>query len=413
MNTFDKNYGCFDCDNCNKCSKCGPAAYDCDFSIAAVPFDPTTWAVTWCGKLHRVKIPPMAETDTTLSTNYSNATLNYTAEKHTDIITGSQLGSLINVGDLRDTKTNYDTDALCYELIYHKYGECGEGCKSVENAWSTFSIDNDGALGPQIRYVRGANRYGCPYFLDVPSNPTQYWYQGWRGDTLENGYYQPAPVAELPTDSNGDYYVLSQYPSNKQPVVGTLPWQCMMNNIFGNLGVKVNGIWRAVQGTAGFGDDVQFDQISGAFSINWNDWNDLAETQLAGSGKITGKLNWTVSFDTKTGNIKYVIDNIYFDTVTWTVAQGVTGATSPKLTLTGIAIPGGQQTNLVSGFTFGKSNVSYTMDKTIPCNQTVIVGPGQSVGPMDFVYIYVDWVNDDEGYLGVKFSSQLTGWATC
>ena len=167
---------CISCADASRkpCGGCGPAAYDSNASTSSCN----------CPE----------ETDTTLSTNYSNATLNYKAERHTDVITGAQLGSLIEVGDLRDTKVDYDTSAMCYELIYHKYGECGEGCKSLENAWSTFSIGNDGALGSQIRYVRGANRYGCPYFLDVPSNTSQYWFQGWRGDTNENGYYQATPV---------------------------------------------------------------------------------------------------------------------------------------------------------------------------------------------------------------------------
>lgn len=353
----------------------------------------------------------MAETDTRHSLNYSNATFNYFAEKHQETWTGQQLGSIISVGDLRDTTVNYTTPSMCYELIYHKYGECGEGCMSVEDAWSTFSIDNENALGTQIRYVRGANRYGCPYFLDVPADPTQYWYQGWRGDTLENGYYQPAPVSKLPTDPNGNYYVLSQYPSNKQPVVGILPWQCMLENIFGNLGVNVEGVWQKSQGTTGFGAD--FDQIGGSFNIHWDDWNDVNDTQHAGHGQITGKVNWDVSFDADTGAMKYIIHNIYYDTMTWTVDQGVTGATAPTLRLVGISIPSGAQTTLISGITFGKSSVSQVINQTIQCNQTVIVGPGQSFGPFNFAYIYVDWVGDDEGYLGIKFSSNLSGWRQC
>lgn len=410
MNHFDSCYGCTSCDDgCNK--GCTEAAYSCDFDITAAPYDPTTWLVTWCGKMHRVKIPQIAETDTTLSINYSGATLNYKAERHEDIITGAQLGSIITVGDLRDTKVDYDTEAMCYELIYHKYGECGEGCKSIENSWSTFSIDNDGALGPQIRYVRGANRYGCPYFLDVPSNPSQYWFQGWRTDTNENGYYQATPVDELPKNENGDYYVLSQYPSNKQPVVGVLPWQCMLTNIFGNLGVDVSSVWRQVQGTSGFG--ATFDQVEGYFTISWTDWNDLAETQRAGYGTITGKLNWDIGFDTKTGSMKYVIHNIYFDTMAWTVDQGVTQPSAPTMTLYGITFPAGQKVQIGTPITFGKQSVTRTLDATIDWEQTILVAPGQTVGPMDFAYIYVDWINDDEGYMGVKFSSKLSGYIPC
>lgn len=406
------NFACTSCDD-DKCGKCTEAAYRCDFDIAACPFDPNVWNVTFCGKLHRVHIPSIAETDTSLSTNYSNATLNYNSEAHIDIATGEQLGSLIRVEDLRDTKCNYDTEALCYELIYHKYGECGEGCKSLENAWSTFSIDNENALGPQIRYVRGANRYGCPYFLDVPSNPSQYWFQGWRGSTSENGYYQATKVQELPKDSNDNYVVLSQYPQNKQPVVGVIPWNCMLKNIFANLGLKIEGVWRGT-GTTGFGDNVHFDQLNGSFSVNWNDWNDLAETQLAGSGVVTGKLNWSVDFNPDNGAITYTIKNIYFDTMTWTASQGVLGPTAPTLHLYGIPVPSGAEVDLIpGGVTFGKSTVTRLIDETIKCDKTVIVMPGQAPFSFDFLRIWVDWVNDDNGYLGAKFSSLLSGWNDC
>lgn len=410
MNTCDKNYGCLSCnDGCEK--SCGPAAYSCDFDITAAPYDPTTWNVTWCGKLHKVKIPPIAETDTTLSTNYSNATLNYSAEAHIDIITGEQLGSLIRVEDLRDTNCDYTTEAMCYELIYHKYGECGDGCMSLENEWATFSIDNEGALKPQIHYVRGANVFGCPEFLDVPTNTGQYWFAGWRTDTQQFGYYQAQKVQELPKDSLGNYVVLSRYPGTQQPVVGIIPWQCMLDNIFGNLGVSVSSVWREIQGTSGF--SASFNQITGDFTINWKDWNDLNETQLAGTGQITGKLNWTASFDSKTGSMVYNIADIFYDTMTWTVSQGVTGVTAPTLRLFAVPLGGGAETQLTDPITFGKSSVTRPIDKAFQVKQTYTVSPGQVIGPFDFIHIYVDWVNDDEGYLGVQFSSRLSGWKNC
>lgn len=139
------------------------------------------------------------ETDTKLSTDYSSATLNYAAEKHTDQITGSQLGGLINLPDLRDVNIDYDFNAMCGEFIYHKYGECGDGCKSLEDAWNIFTIDSDGAKQNQIQYMRGANAYGCPVFLDVPSNQNQYWFAGWRPNG-QFGYYQATPQPNI----NGD-----------------------------------------------------------------------------------------------------------------------------------------------------------------------------------------------------------------
>lgn len=411
MDKYSKD--CF-CSPCEKpCGDCGPAAYDCGFSIMADPTDASFWNVNYCGKISKVKLPAIKETDTKHSLNYSNATWNYDAENHQETWTGAQLGSIITLGDLRDVKTDYTTDAMCYELIFHKYGECGEGCRSIEDTWATFGIDSKNALGTQIRYVRGANRYGCPYFLDTPTNESQFWYLGW----LPNGevqYSQPATAPTLPTNSNGDPYVMSQNPVTKAPVIGTLPWNCVLENIFGNLGVSVNGVWRKIEGTPGY--TAAFNQITGEFHIDWNDWNNpnTIPANRAGYGTITGKLNWAVSFDVKTGSLKYVISNVYYDTMTWTPDEGVTASTNPTLYLWSVAIPGGAETDLIpGGVTFAKSPVTKILDKTVECNQTVIVGPGQTVGPLDFIHMKVDWVFDDESYMGAEFKSNLSGWKVC
>ena len=110
------------CDKCNSnpCDGgCHPARYGCDFDINANPYDPSIWNVTINGGTTRVKIPKGNETDTTLSTSYSTASLNYNSEKHEDIITGSQLGSLINLESLRDVDvTNADSGDM---MIFHPY----------------------------------------------------------------------------------------------------------------------------------------------------------------------------------------------------------------------------------------------------------------------------------------------------
>lgn len=416
MNAFDKNYGCYDCGApkpCKPCGECGPAPYQCDFSISAVPFDPTSWNVIWCGKINRVKIPPITEKDTTLSIDYSGATLNYQAERHEDIITGKQLGSIINLGDLRDTSTNYDTDALCYELIYHKYGECGEGCRSAEDAWATFSIDSSGALGSQIRYVRGTNRYGCPYFLDVPPTPNEYWFQGWRGESNENGYYQPKPVDKLPTDSKGDPIVMSQDPVTKQPILGSIPLQCLIQNLMGNLGVNAEGVWLPTPGsTSGF--DADIDAMGGDFTVYWSDWNDVAETQKAGDGKITGKINWTATTNAQTGQMTYVFHNVFFKEMTWIPVQGVTQPTAPKMELWSVDPNTGNKSIVILPPTeFGRVQVNAPINQTITFEKTLILTPGSETEVLKFLYIFVDWVNDDDGSLGIKFKSTLSGWQDC
>lgn len=181
--------------------------------------------VTTCGMMHKIKVPKINETDTKLSTNYSNGTLIYNAERHTDIITGEQLGDIINLDYLRNVDINPSLDGHCYELIYRKWAECGDGCRSAADKWVNFNINSEGALKCGIRYVRGANQYGCPVYLDVPTKVDEYWFGMWRpsshGDCWEFGYVQPEPVTELPKDENGNPIVISQT-ENGKPVIGPL-----------------------------------------------------------------------------------------------------------------------------------------------------------------------------------------------
>lgn len=181
--------------------------------------------VTTCGMMHKVKVPKLNETDTKLSTNYSNETLIYNAERHTDIITGEQLGDIIDLDYLRNVDIDPGLDGNCYEIVYRKWAECGDGCRSAADKWVNFNINSEGAKQCGIRYVRGANQYGCPVYLDIPTNVDEYWWGMWRpssaGDCWEFGYIQPEEVEELPKDSQGNTIVLSQ-DENGKPVVGPL-----------------------------------------------------------------------------------------------------------------------------------------------------------------------------------------------
>ncbi len=138
------------CNNCNSCGhdpcscgSCKPASYKCDFDIQANPYDSSIWNVTICGAMTKVKIPKLNETDTKLSTNYSNRSLIYNAERHTDIITGDQIGALIELKDLRDTDAaNADS---CDLLVYNPYCDtCGDGCKPKNAMWKAYHIPDAG-----------------------------------------------------------------------------------------------------------------------------------------------------------------------------------------------------------------------------------------------------------------------------
>lgn len=196
---------------CNKCNHnpcdcgCRPAKYGCDFGIQANPYDPSIWNVTINGATTRVKIPKIAETDTKLSTSYAAASLNYDAEKHTDIITGAQLGALINLKDLRDTDAE-NADA-CDLLVYNPHcSDCGDGCAPKDAKWTHYHIPDAGDCEIELDdegyyHVLVKDDCGCikecklPVMADgsiqisyirdsVPDDPDFPWYYGCYNDTI-------------------------------------------------------------------------------------------------------------------------------------------------------------------------------------------------------------------------------------
>lgn len=161
--------------------------------------------VTIQGATTKVKIPKINETDTKLSTNYTSSSLIYNAEKHTDIITGAQLGSLINMEDLRDTETS-NADS-CDLLVYNPYcSDCGDGCKPKNARWTNYHIpdagecevtpDDDGYYRVLIKNdcgciqecrmpVSASGMTAINYVRDsVPDDPDFPWYYGCYNDTI-------------------------------------------------------------------------------------------------------------------------------------------------------------------------------------------------------------------------------------
>lgn len=205
---------------CNECGKdpckkhCEPASYKCGFGIMPDPYDPSYWNVNLNGALTRVKIPKMNETDTKLSTNYSGASLIYNAEKHTDIITGAQLGGIINLDELRDVDaTNPDS---CDILVFDPgCSDCGDGCKPTPAMWRKYHIpdaedceiepDDDGYYHVLIKddcgCIRECRLPVAPngsttinYIRDsVPDDPDYPWYYGKYNDTINLYLAQNAP----------------------------------------------------------------------------------------------------------------------------------------------------------------------------------------------------------------------------
>lgn len=210
---------------CNKCNSCGPdpcgcggckpAKYGCDFNIMANPYDASIWNVTINGATKRVKIPKINETDTKLSTNYTSSALIYDAEKHQDIITGAQLGSLIKMEDLRDTESS-NADS-CDLLVFNPFcTECGDGCKPKNARWTNYHIPDAGDCEIPLDdngyyHVLIKDDCGCikecrlpaipdgsvqiSYVRDsVPDDPDFPWYYGIYNDTINLHLADNAPA---------------------------------------------------------------------------------------------------------------------------------------------------------------------------------------------------------------------------
>ena len=171
--------------------------------------------VTIQGATTKVKIPKINETDTKLSTNYTSSSLIYNAERHTDIITGAQLGSLIRVEDLRDTETS-NADS-CDLLVYNPFcDECGDGCKPKNARWRNYHIPDAGDCELELDdegyyHVLVKDDCGCikecklPVMADgstqisyvrdsVPDDPDFPWYYGCYNDTINLYLADNAPA---------------------------------------------------------------------------------------------------------------------------------------------------------------------------------------------------------------------------
>ena len=198
--------------NCNKCGnnpcgcgRCEPARYTCGFDIQADPFDSSTWLFNFCGQTHRIKIPKISETCTNLSTNFSTSSLVYNGECGQNIITGNQIGGLINLDDLRDVESH---DADSCDLLVFDPGcvECGNGCKPKPAQWRNYHIPDAGDCEIELDddgYYRVLVKDDCGcikecrlpvmpngsttvnYIRDsVPDDPDFPWYYGIYNDTI-------------------------------------------------------------------------------------------------------------------------------------------------------------------------------------------------------------------------------------
>lgn len=187
------------------CGSCGPAKYGCAFDIQVSPYDPSTWIFDFCGCLYKIKAPTLNETCTTLHTNYSNSTLVLNGECGKSIITGDQLGNIINIDALRNVEIE---DAESCDFLVFDPGciNCGDGCKPIEAKWRNYHIPDAGDCEIEVDddgyyHVLIKDDCGCirecrlpvvpddstivDYTRDsVPDDPDYPWYYGCYNDTI-------------------------------------------------------------------------------------------------------------------------------------------------------------------------------------------------------------------------------------
>ena len=206
------------CNQCNdnpcSCNECKPARYSCGFDIQVDPYDASTWLVTMNGCLHRVKIPKISETCTHLSTDFSGANLIYNGECGPDVISGHQLGELINLNDLRDVDVE-DADSCDIMVFDPGCTDCGEGCKPKPAMWRKYHIPDAGDCEVEpdddgYYHVLIKDDCGCikecrlpvvpngsaviNYIRDsVPDDPDFPWYYGCYNDRINLRLAQNVP----------------------------------------------------------------------------------------------------------------------------------------------------------------------------------------------------------------------------
>lgn len=196
------------CNSCHQdpcsCNRCEPARYSCGFDIQVDPFDSSTWLINNCGKIDRIKVP-RNETCTNLSADFSTTNLIYNGECGQNIITGSQIGGLINLDDLRDVEVP-NPDSCDFLMFDPGCTDCGNGCKPRPAMWRNYHIPDAGDCEVEpdadgYYHVLVKDDCGCikecripvvpdgstiiNYIRDSVPDDTDYpWYYGQYNDTI-------------------------------------------------------------------------------------------------------------------------------------------------------------------------------------------------------------------------------------
>ncbi len=116
------------------------------------------------------------QTDTNVFADKDKRVIVYNAERHQDILSAKQLGSILHLADIEDVDLkNTKANSL---LVFDE--EC--------NAWMAWNSSTNGSVSLQTAMGFGSD--GKPLSLSTPTNASQYYMLGWNaGNKLS--YSQP------------------------------------------------------------------------------------------------------------------------------------------------------------------------------------------------------------------------------
>lgn len=206
------NKGC-GCGSCNGC--CGKEILDIDEmpdSVSILRYN-INGLSTWYDYGNMIY---QTQTDTEVKINVQKRSLIHEAERHTDVISHEELGSILHVADLGDVDITGVADNSLF--VYQKNSDCGEGCEGIDNSWIAWNAKEH--LAESLETIMGFDEDDKPKALQTPDEPSQHYVLEWNGANKAQ-WTQPTIVAVAPSvTEDGVEYVYRPYmdPTSKQVV---------------------------------------------------------------------------------------------------------------------------------------------------------------------------------------------------
>lgn len=209
---------CHEAQPCGACNKCHESTCACPepiLGISKVADKLATYRFNINGKTTVWSFEDgivEAQTDTSLVADVVERLLRFSAERHTDTITASELGALLHLNDLGDVSTKGAENGAM--MVYKKNDVCPAGCYGSNNIWEPWNALDEPVSSAAYAYGFDAN--GMPVSLQQPRYPSQYYNLAWNGaNQLSYQQYQEQS-APIP-DSNGYAYQMYVNPTTKSP----------------------------------------------------------------------------------------------------------------------------------------------------------------------------------------------------